>query len=142
MTSENQLFDFNLQKGCLCSGTVLKRQYERYRNPLSSLKLINFLRKFFVRIESPAGLELRSSATFESTTKSQVYLSLIYTFCPRKKIINSNRIYNFYNYIEMDNNALKEQVMINQFVLAAGCSRDQATALLAQAGWQFQVHKM
>ena len=42
----------------------------------------------------------------------------------------------------MDNNALKEQVMINQFVLAAGCSRDQATAILAQAGWQFQVHKM
>ena len=43
----------------------------------------------------------------------------------------------------MDNNALlKEQVMINQFVLAAGCSRDQAAALLAQAGWQFQVHKM
>jgi len=39
----------------------------------------------------------------------------------------------------MDNNALKEQVMINQFVLAAGCSRDQATALLAQAGWQFQT---
>jgi len=39
----------------------------------------------------------------------------------------------------MDNNALKEQVMINQFVLAAGCSRDQATAILAQAGWQFQT---
>lgn len=40
----------------------------------------------------------------------------------------------------MDNNALKEQVMINQFVLAAGCSRDQAAALLTQAGWQFQVY--
>ena len=30
--------------------------------------------------------------------------------------------------------------MINQFVLAAGCSRDQAAALLTQAGWQFQVY--
>jgi hypothetical protein len=39
----------------------------------------------------------------------------------------------------MDNNALKEQVMINQFVLAAGCPRDQAAAILVQAGWQFQV---
>jgi len=29
--------------------------------------------------------------------------------------------------------------MINQFVLAAGCSRDQAAALLTQAGWQFQT---
>ena len=40
---------------------------------------------------------------------------------------------------KMDNNALREQVMINQFVLAAGCSRDQAVAILTQAGWQFQV---
>ena len=40
---------------------------------------------------------------------------------------------------KMDNNALREQVMINQFVLAAGCSRDQAASLLSQAGWQFQV---
>jgi len=39
----------------------------------------------------------------------------------------------------MDNNGLREQVMINQFVLAAGCSRDQASAILTQAGWQFQT---
>jgi len=39
----------------------------------------------------------------------------------------------------MDNNGLREQVMINQFVLAAGCSRDQAAAILTQANWQFQT---
>jgi len=39
----------------------------------------------------------------------------------------------------MDNNGLREQVMINQFVLAAGCSRDQAAAILTQASWQFQT---
>jgi len=41
--------------------------------------------------------------------------------------------------IAMDNNGLREQVMINQFVLAAGCSRDQASAILTQASWQFQT---
>merc|ERR1712168_736215 len=41
--------------------------------------------------------------------------------------------------IIMDNNGLREQVMINQFVLAAGCSRDQASAILTQASWQFQT---
>lgn len=35
--------------------------------------------------------------------------------------------------------SLRESVMINQFVLAAGCSREQAAQILAQAGWQFQV---
>lgn len=39
----------------------------------------------------------------------------------------------------MENAALREQVMINQFVLAAGCSRDQAAALLSQSSWQFQT---
>lgn len=39
----------------------------------------------------------------------------------------------------MENNGLREQVMINQFVLAAGCSRDQAAQILAQASWQFQT---
>lgn len=34
---------------------------------------------------------------------------------------------------------LREQVMINQFVLAAGCPRDQAAALLSQSSWQFQT---
>jgi hypothetical protein len=42
----------------------------------------------------------------------------------------------------MDNNGLREQVMINQFVLAAGCSRDQAAAILTQANWQFQVFQL
>jgi hypothetical protein len=35
---------------------------------------------------------------------------------------------------------LKEQVMINQFVLAAGCARDQAKQLLQSAHWQFEVN--
>ncbi|CAL8123529.1 unnamed protein product [Orchesella dallaii] len=37
----------------------------------------------------------------------------------------------------MDN--LREQVMINQFVLAAGCATDQARALLQAAHWQFET---
>ena len=32
-----------------------------------------------------------------------------------------------------------EESIKNQFVLAAGCSRDQAAAILTQANWQFQV---
>uniref|UniRef100_A0A6M2DQC5 Putative uba-like domain-containing protein 2-a isoform x1 n=1 Tax=Xenopsylla cheopis TaxID=163159 RepID=A0A6M2DQC5_XENCH len=35
--------------------------------------------------------------------------------------------------------ALREQVMINQFVLAAGCARDQARQLLQAAHWQFEI---
>lgn len=35
--------------------------------------------------------------------------------------------------------ALREQVMINQFVLAAGCARDQAKQILQSAHWQFEV---
>ncbi|KAF4519803.1 hypothetical protein B566_EDAN006817 [Ephemera danica] len=35
--------------------------------------------------------------------------------------------------------SLKEQVMINQFVLAAGCARDQAKQLLQSAHWQFET---
>ncbi|XP_020286821.1 UBA-like domain-containing protein 1 isoform X2 [Pseudomyrmex gracilis] len=35
--------------------------------------------------------------------------------------------------------ALREQVMINQFVLAAGCARDQAKQLLQSAHWQFEI---
>ena len=34
---------------------------------------------------------------------------------------------------------LKEQVMINQFVMAAGCPRDQAVQILQAAQWQFEV---
>lgn len=33
---------------------------------------------------------------------------------------------------------LREQVMINQFVLVAGCSHDQAKQLLNNNNWQFQ----
>lgn len=34
---------------------------------------------------------------------------------------------------------LRQQVMVNQFVLAAGCDRETAARCLAQAEWQFQV---
>lgn len=36
--------------------------------------------------------------------------------------------------------ALREQVMINQFMLAAGCAREQAKQLLQAAHWQFEVN--
>ncbi|XKL63746.1 hypothetical protein PGB90_006110 [Kerria lacca] len=35
--------------------------------------------------------------------------------------------------------SLKEQVMINQFVSAAGCARDQARQILQSAQWQFET---
>lgn len=35
--------------------------------------------------------------------------------------------------------SLREQVMINQFVLAAGCAREQAKQLLQATQWQFEV---
>uniref|UniRef100_T1J1T3 UBA-like domain-containing protein n=1 Tax=Strigamia maritima TaxID=126957 RepID=T1J1T3_STRMM len=35
--------------------------------------------------------------------------------------------------------SLREQVMINQFVLAAGCAREQAKQLLQAAHWQFEM---
>lgn len=35
--------------------------------------------------------------------------------------------------------SLREQVMINQFVLAAGCARDQAKQILQATQWQFEV---
>ena len=34
---------------------------------------------------------------------------------------------------------LKHQVMINQFVLTAGCAADQAKQLLQAAHWHFEV---
>ncbi|XP_002731218.1 UBA-like domain-containing protein 2 [Saccoglossus kowalevskii] len=34
---------------------------------------------------------------------------------------------------------LREQVMINQFVLAAGCAADTARQLLQKAHWQFET---
>lgn len=40
-------------------------------------------------------------------------------------------------FLQMD--ALKEQAMINQFVMAAGCAREQAKQLLQAAHWQFEV---
>uniref|UniRef100_A0ABD2XL31 C2H2-type domain-containing protein n=1 Tax=Trichogramma kaykai TaxID=54128 RepID=A0ABD2XL31_9HYME len=40
--------------------------------------------------------------------------------------------------IIMDN-TLREQVMINQFMLAAGCASEQAKQLLQAAHWQFEV---
>ena len=38
--------------------------------------------------------------------------------------------------------SLREQVMINQFVLAAGCARDQAKQLLQATQWQFEVSQV
>jgi len=38
-----------------------------------------------------------------------------------------------------DMDSLREQVMINQFVLAAGCAREQAKQLLQAAHWQFET---
>ena len=55
--------------------------------------------------------------------------------------INESELRVFYFFrpscVEMD--ALKEQAMINQFVMAAGCARDQAKQLLQAAHWQFEV---
>uniref|UniRef100_S4RCI8 UBA like domain containing 2 n=1 Tax=Petromyzon marinus TaxID=7757 RepID=S4RCI8_PETMA len=39
--------------------------------------------------------------------------------------------------VEMDE--LRHQVMINQFVLTAGCAADQAKQLLQAAHWQFET---
>lgn len=39
----------------------------------------------------------------------------------------------------MNTDELRHQVMINQFVLAAGCAADQAKQLLQAAHWQFEV---
>lgn len=41
---------------------------------------------------------------------------------------------------EMEN--LKEQVMINQFIIATGCHSEQAKQLLQASKWQFQVCKI
>lgn len=43
------------------------------------------------------------------------------------------------NFVTMDS-TLREQVMINQFVLAAGCAQEQAKQLLQAAHWQFEVN--
>jgi len=34
---------------------------------------------------------------------------------------------------------LKQQLLVNQLVVAAGCAADQATALLQAAHWQYEV---
>ena len=39
------------------------------------------------------------------------------------------------------NGSLREQVMINQFIAAAGCAREQAKQLLQAGHWQFEVRK-
>lgn len=41
----------------------------------------------------------------------------------------------------MNMEELRHQVMINQFVLAAGCAADQAKQLLQAAHWQFEVRR-
>ena len=35
--------------------------------------------------------------------------------------------------------SLRNEVMVNQFVMVAGCARDQARQLLQGANWQFEV---
>jgi len=44
---------------------------------------------------------------------------------------------NIHLIVQMDN--LREQVMINQFVLVAGCHAERAKQLLSAAKWQFEV---
>ena len=39
--------------------------------------------------------------------------------------------------LKMD--SLRNEVMVNQFVMVAGCARDQARQLLQGANWQFEV---
>ena len=34
---------------------------------------------------------------------------------------------------------LREQVMINQFIVVAGCAREQARQILQASQWQFEV---
>uniref|UniRef100_A0A3B3ZVF2 UBA-like domain-containing protein n=1 Tax=Periophthalmus magnuspinnatus TaxID=409849 RepID=A0A3B3ZVF2_9GOBI len=41
--------------------------------------------------------------------------------------------------MSVDMEELKHQIMINQFVLTAGCAADQAQQLLQAAHWQFEV---
>ncbi|XP_014878826.1 UBA-like domain-containing protein 2, partial [Poecilia latipinna] len=41
--------------------------------------------------------------------------------------------------MSMNMEELRHQVMINQFVLAAGCAADQAKQLLQAAHWQFET---
>lgn len=41
--------------------------------------------------------------------------------------------------MSVDMDELKHQVMINQFVLTAGCAADQAKQLLQAAHWQFET---
>lgn len=43
------------------------------------------------------------------------------------------------NAMSVNTDELRHQVMINQFVLAAGCAADQAQQLLQAAHWQFEV---
>lgn len=41
--------------------------------------------------------------------------------------------------MSVDMEELKHQIMINQFVLTAGCAADQAQQLLQAAHWQFET---
>ena len=147
MTSANQLFYFNLQKGCLSSGTVFKNQIRKVTEFFISIWIDKFLfTQIFTHRESSWSRASIFGNFWIDDERKKKFPKCVCCFHGKKWIINffkgfiiiSNII--LYWNLKMDNNALKEQVMINQFVLAAGCSRDQATAILAQAGWQFQVH--
>lgn len=41
--------------------------------------------------------------------------------------------------LERNMDALREQVMINQFIMVAGCAREQAKQILQASQWQFEV---
>lgn len=41
--------------------------------------------------------------------------------------------------LEINMEGLREQVMINQFIMVAGCAREQAQQILQSSQWQFEV---
>ena len=45
----------------------------------------------------------------------------------------------FFFVLEENMDALREQVMINQFIMVAGCAREQAKQILQASQWQFEV---
>ena len=72
---------------------------------------------FLVEIAKESG-EVRKNLNFGSTTvKAFYYFGL--------------------EYKNME--GLREQVMINQFIMVAGCAREQAKQILQASQWQFEV---
>lgn len=44
--------------------------------------------------------------------------------------------------IENNADSLREQVMISQFEMATGCTKEQSRQLLVAARWEFEVRKV